>query len=65
MRLVPLMMSTKLRYLAKFFFSVFSTSNFISTNNDVTVDTSVRQHLVSIDISEEEVLKALNSLARS
>ena len=34
----------------------------MSTNNDVSVDTSVTQHLVSIDISEEEVLKALNSL---
>lgn len=32
------------------------------TNNAVSVDTSVRQHLVSINISEEEVLEALNSL---
>ena len=46
----------------KFFYSVFSTSNFMSTNKDVTVDTSVRQHLVSINISEEDVLDALNSL---
>ena len=41
---------------------MFSTNNFMSTNNDVSVDTSVRQHLVSIDISEEEVFEALNSL---
>ena len=46
----------------KFFYSVFSTSNFMSTNDDVTVETSVRQHLVSINISEEDVLEALNSL---
>ena len=46
----------------KFFYSVFSTSSFMSTNDDVTVDTSVRQHLVSINISEEDVFEALNSL---
>ena len=34
----------------------------MSTNKDVTVDTSVGQHLVSINISEEDVLDALNSL---
>ena len=34
----------------------------MSTNSDVGVDASVRQHLVSIDISEEEVLEALSSL---
>ena len=34
----------------------------MSTIEDVTVDTSVRQHLVSINISEEDVLEALNSL---
>ena len=34
----------------------------MSTNDDVTVDTSVRQHLVSINISEEDILEALNSL---
>ena len=45
-----------------FFYSVFSTSNLMSTNNNVSVDTSVRQHLVSINISEEDVLEALNSL---
>ena len=46
----------------KFFYSVFSTCNLMSTNNNVSVDTSVRQHLVSINISEEDVLEALNSL---
>ena len=34
----------------------------MSINNNVSVDTSVRQHLVSIDISEEEVFEVLNSL---
>ena len=34
----------------------------MSTNDDDTVHTSVRQHLVSINISEEDVLEALNSL---
>ena len=46
----------------KFFYSVFSTSNSMSTVNDTNVVTSVRQHLVSISISEEDVLEALNSL---
>ena len=46
----------------KFLYSVFSNSNFMSTNDDVTRDTSVRQHLVSINISEEDILEALNSL---
>ena len=32
------------------------------TNNNASVDSSVRQHLVSINISEEEIIKALNSL---
>ena len=44
------------------FFLFFSTSNFISTNNNASVDSSVRQHLVSVNISEEEVFEALNSL---
>ena len=34
----------------------------MSSNNNISVDTSVRQHLVSINISEEDVLEALNSL---
>ena len=34
----------------------------MSTNNNASVDSSVRQHLVSINISEEEVFEALNSL---
>ena len=34
----------------------------MSTVNDINVVTSVRQHLVSISISEEDVLEALNSL---
>ena len=46
----------------KFFYSVFCTSNLMSSNNNISVDTSVKQHLVSINISEEDVLEALNSL---
>ena len=34
----------------------------MSTNNNASVDSSVRQHLVSINIFEEEVFEALNSL---
>ena len=34
----------------------------MSTNNNLSVDTSVRQHLVSINISEEDVLETLNSI---
>ena len=34
----------------------------MSTNNNVSVNTSVRQHLVSINISEGDVLEAFNSL---
>ena len=46
----------------KFFFLVFSTSNFMSTNNNASVDSSVIQHLVSINISEEEVFESLKFL---
>ena len=34
----------------------------MSPENDVNVDTSVRQHLISINISEEDVLEALKYL---
>ena len=34
----------------------------MSTNNNANVDSSVRQYLVYINISEEEVFEALNSL---
>ena len=34
----------------------------MSTNNNASVDSSVRQHLVSINISEEEVFETLNFL---
>ena len=34
----------------------------MSASNNASVDTSVRQHLVSIDISDREVFEVLNSL---
>ena len=34
----------------------------MSTANDTIVVTSVRQHLVSVSLSEEDILEALNSL---
>ena len=46
----------------KFFYSVFSTNNTTSNTSNTNIDTSIRQHLVSINISEEDVLEALNSL---
>ena len=45
----------------EFFYSVFSTSNLMPANNDDNVDTCVRQHLISIKISEEDVFEALNA----
>ena len=45
-----------------FFYSVFSVGNFVLTENVDYIDTSVKQHLVSINVSEEEVLETLKSL---
>ena len=46
----------------KFLYTLFFTGNFMSPENDVNVDTSVRQYLISINISEEDVLEALKCL---
>jgi len=44
-----------------YFYSVFSSSNFVLPDNITHINTSVQKH-ISVNITEEEVLEVLNSL---
>jgi len=46
----------------KFFYSVFTTSNINAPSDDEASDTSAINHIISIDISEDEVFNALITL---
>ena len=43
----------------KFFYSVFTTSNINTPSDEEVLDTSTTNHIISIDISEDEVFNAL------